>query len=67
MAEEGFTTRYALLLFVLSGALGLFLLCAGTGRLEGYDFRGAIHLGAFFALMAGTMLMWRAEHQHRHQ
>ena len=63
MADQGFVTRYSLLLFVVFGALGVLLLYAGAGRLEGLNFRGAIHLGAFAALLSGTMLMWRAEQQ----
>jgi hypothetical protein len=63
MAEGGFVTRNSLLLFLVLAAAGVFGLLAATGRIEGYNFRGLIHLSAFLLMISGIMLMWRSEHQ----
>lgn len=63
MADEGFVTRYSLLLFVLFLAAGCYGLAVAHGRMEGLNFKGLIHVSAALLLLSGTMLMWRAEKQ----
>ena len=63
MSEEGTTTRHALPLFALFGVLGGLGLAMAHGRISGINFQGLVHLSTLLVLLAGTMLMWRAEHQ----